>query len=123
MTHIFYLLTASLLMYELFALMNAKRLLDYSNKVRLAQKEKKKLDLSDNEKALNAFNLFYFAMLVAGLLSSQWIVFLFILLISFIPKRYVIVRYIDTIISIAALIFILVNKYHLHIDLFNLIFN
>lgn len=61
------------------------------------------------------FELFYFIVLVVGLLSSQWVGFIAILILSFIPKRTVTFRKFDGVLSMLILLFILLNKYQFHI--------
>jgi hypothetical protein len=65
----------------------------------------------------------YVTWVFIGLLSSQWIVFLLLVIVNFIPKGLSKPLHIaDSITSIILLLFIIVNKFHLHIDVFGLIF-
>jgi len=71
-------------------------------------------------------NIICAIILSVGLFSSQYIWFLILLfpspLTTKIRKKYLSASYIKTIINISILIFILVNKYFLHIDIINIIF-
>jgi hypothetical protein len=65
---------------------------------------------------------FYLTWLFFGLFSSlNWSIFLFLLLVSFIPKRIFLLRFADGIISFCLLIFAFINAFHLHINMFNVI--
>jgi len=65
----------------------------------------------------------YLIICFIGLMSSQWICFLAIIVqylsVSRLRRKYIIVGYLDSILSFAILLFILINKYHLHINLLN----
>lgn len=73
------------------------------------------------------FMLLYMLWTFIGLISSQWIIFLFIILLGLINNitgigKYYYYNVLDSILTIAALLFMLINKYHLHIDLFRKLF-
>ena len=66
--------------------------------------------------------LCYFIWAATGLMSSQWIPFLVLILYSFIPKGdNIFIRKADAILSLAILLFIVINKYHLGINLLDYI--
>lgn len=95
-------------------------------------------DLSQDEK--NAlwyavFSLIYVVWMFVGLITSEWIIFLFFIIISFliyspivklirtklgIGKAYITAHIIATIIDICIILFAIINHYHLHINLLNL---
>ena len=97
----------------------------------------KKLKVMDDWKALKESNgattmpndvkfivildLVYLLWTFGGLFTFQWPVFLFILLLGVIPKRNLALRRADALISLLVLIFIVINAYHLKIDIFQLI--
>jgi hypothetical protein len=61
--------------------------------------------------------LLYFIWSFVGIFTSQWVLFLLLILLGFIPlKRFKAWMKIDAAISIAILMLIILNKYHLHID-------
>lgn len=68
-------------------------------------------------------NIFYFVICIIGIISSQWICFLAIIIQSIsigrFRRKHIIIRYFDSILSILILLFALINKYHLHINLLN----
>jgi hypothetical protein len=92
-----------------------------------AMKGKKSDEMTDKQKALNVCLFFYVLWVALGLFTSQWLLFGLFLILSLIPKKGVYVLcMMDTIISIALLLFIVINRFHLHYtatDLLNLIFN
>jgi len=58
---------------------------------------------------------------IIGLFSSQWICFLVIILLSLIPKKQsVVLRWIDALVTVVILLFIILNAYHLHLNLHEL---
>lgn len=122
MTHIFYIGLIIFIIYEVYSFLNAE-------KINTRQIEYKDLPKDVNKEyflwknggfliKLSLFNMFYFIYVFVGIFSSQWLLFLAILLLSLIPKKIVAVRRIDSVLSIIILLFILINKYHLHINLF-----
>lgn len=68
------------------------------------------------------FFLCYAIWAILGLLSTQWIVFALVLALSIIPKgKFVFSRWLDAVLSLPILVFIVINKYHLHLDLLEFI--
>lgn len=64
-----------------------------------------------------AVQLYYMIWSIAGLVTAQWPVFLLLIVLSFIPKKNIAVFWLNALFSLLALIFILINEFHLHIDL------
>lgn len=122
MTHIFYLLIPLFLLFEIFAYQNAKRIMKKIAEGKAVPKDEFNEYLSKNTNVFlyYIFNLFYTCYIFIGLFSSQWILFglFFALSIWFgqIKRKNVTMRKIDSIISFIILLFILINKYHLHIN-------
>ena len=121
MTHIFYIGLIIFIIYEVYSFLNAE-------KINTRQTEYKDLPKDVNKEyflwknggfliKLSLFNMFYFIYVFVGIFSSQWLLFLAILLLSLIPKKTVAVRRIDSVLTIIILLFILINKYHLHINI------
>lgn len=122
MTHVFYIIAALFLLVELLILVNIKTV--HSGKKRLykLRKEKNKVELEDLSPGMIAYQIvgiIYLIYAVIGLMSSQWIMFAVLILLSFVPKKWIIWRYIDSFLSIAILVFIILNKYHFHFSLIN----
>jgi hypothetical protein len=122
MTHIFYIGLIIFIIYEVYSFLNEEkintRLTEYKD---LSKDVNKEYFLWKNGGfliKLSLFNMFYFIYVFVGIFSSQWLLFLAILLLSLIPKKTVAVRRIDSVLTIIILLFILINKYHLHINLF-----
>lgn len=67
-------------------------------------------------RAVSLMNTAYFLWLLVGLTSFQWPVFLAVILLSFIPKHFVFIRKVDALLSALLLLFVIVNKYQLHLD-------
>jgi hypothetical protein len=111
-------------MYELLQLASYRRILAFLDRIKkeAESEDGKKPELSSTQLFYYLATIFYYLWIFAGLLSSQWVLFFVMLVLGLIPKgKWLFVRYVDSIISIALLIFIMLNKYHLHIDLFHII--
>lgn len=119
MTHIFYLLLFIFIYYEISVIGNAERIVKRVEEYKNTPKDEKLEYLSQNNSLVSyfIFNLFYFSYVFVGLFTSQWWLFLTIIAMSFIPKKKPLARKIDAIVTVAILLFILINKYHLHINI------
>lgn len=114
MTTIFYFLVVICLVFEIVCLFGAKR-------VHAGVKKYRGVTELDKMSSLCAtfilFHWFYTLLCFVGLMSSQWVCFLALIALSFIPKyRWYAWRITDGILSIAILVFIILNKYHFHIQ-------
>ena len=103
MTTIFYILIAFCLFFEVLNLAACKKVFA------AVEKYKDKNDLTEISPGF------------IGLISSQWIGFLALIVLSLIPKKWFTWRIIDNILGIAILLFVLLNKYHFQIDFNSLI--
>lgn len=113
MEHVFYLLVSFFLAFEILSLFAVKKIHASVNKYRDLSNVQ---DMSATFETYYVVNILYFLTCVIGLISSQWACFLLILALCFIPKRYLTWRIIDGVISILILLFVILNKYHFHID-------
>lgn len=113
MEHVFYLLVSFFLAFEILSLFAVKKIHASVNKYRDLSNVH---DMSATFATYYVVNVLYFLTCVIGLISSQWACFLLILALCFIPKRYLTWRIIDDVISILILLFVILNKYHFHID-------
>lgn len=115
MEHLFYLGVVFCIIIEVMQIQDTKECLALQNEA----KEKKYKQLSNDCQNYIYMSQFYSLLCVVGLFSSQWYGFLLILLVSIIPKRgNIIALKIDSLICLATLCFILINKYHLHLEVF-----
>lgn len=64
--------------------------------------------------------LFYVIVCIIGLMSSHGIIFILICIFSFITNQYLLARYTSNIMSIILLIFIIINHYYLHFNIFTI---
>lgn len=126
MTHVFYILIAFFIFVELIVLFSQKNIHSAVKRFKKLNKEKKGKLTFDEIDASMAFyqsiGIIYLIYCFVGLMSSQWVLFLLIILLAFIPKRWLWWRYVDSLVTLLILVFILLNKYHFHIDMFHLIF-
>lgn len=122
MTHVFYIIAALFLIVELLLLVNIKTVHSGVKRLYKLRKEKKKVKLPDLSSGMVAYQIvgiLYLIYAVVGLMSSQWVLFAALIVLSFIPKKWILWRYVDSILSIAILVFIILNKYHFHINILN----
>lgn len=119
MVHVFYIFAVVAIIWEAMCVYDTKVA---HTKLTAFRKLKREDKWTSAQGAFAVFNVVYFAWTIVGLLSSQWVLFAALLAISFIPRKNIVMFWINAAISLMLLVFMLVNKYHLHINLFNLIF-
>lgn len=73
--------------------------------------------LPSNYKTVSFLMIGYFIWVLVGLFTNNWLIFLALLVLSVIPKRWVVQRWIDSVITLALLLFAIINTFHLHINL------
>lgn len=130
MTHTYYALIVVFILVEVLKLYNSKRVLQGLYRIRRITKEKKRTgakvtaeDYSGTFIIYVVLQAFYWIFCMMGLMSSQYLLFAMILMLGIIPKRKLWLLRIDSAISIGLLLFIMLNKYHFHIDIYHLIFS
>lgn len=125
MTHVFYILIAFFIFVELIVLFSQRNIHSAVKRLKKLNKEKKgKLSFDEIGASMTLYQsigIIYLIYCLVGLMSSQWVLFALIILLAFIPKRWLWWRYVDSIVTLLILAFILLNKYHFHIDMFHLI--
>ena len=125
MTHVFYILIAFFIFVELIVLFSQKNIHSAVKRLKKSNKEKKgKLSFDEIGASMTLYQsigIIYLIYCLVGLMSSQWVSFALIILLAFIPKRWLWWRYVDSIVTLLILAFILLNKYHFHINMFHLI--
>ena len=125
MTHVFYILIAFFIFVELIVLFSQKNIHSAVKRLKKLNKEKKgKLSFDEIGASMTLYQsigIIYLIYCLVGLMSSQWVLFALIILLAFIPKRWLWWRYVYSIVTLLILAFILLNKYHFHIDMFHLI--
>lgn len=114
MATVFYIIMAFYLLFEVFCLVGVKKVAAGVDKYKGVTDVSK---MSSTYATFVVLNCVYLFLCFVGLLSSQWLGFMLMILLSFIPKRWITWRIIDGVLTIAILVFIILNKYHFHIDL------
>lgn len=117
MTTVFYILVALCLMFEVLNLLKVKKTAEAVKRY----KGKKAEECSSTFIAWCVCNWIYLIICFVGLMSTQWIGFLALIILSFIPKRWIAWRITDCILGILILAFVILNKYQFQIDLNSLI--
>ena len=140
MEHIFYFIGILFLIYEVYFLLNLKNELNEYKRFKELTNEFKNLewdDYSEEYKKLfknKAFVLIFLFWLFIGLASSQWVLFLVFLLFQFIIikpisdlvkfsfYRYFVTGF-NTIVGIIFSLFLILNKYHFKLNLYEILIN
>jgi hypothetical protein len=123
MITLFYLFGVLAIMWELHSLTNIRKV----HKTAISMNERmksgtyKKEDFTSNENTLLVLMSLYFVWAIVGLFTFNWVAFLVLLGLSLIPKKYVAIRFLDALLSLLVLLFIVINHYHLKINLLDLI--
>lgn len=113
MSHIFYSFAIVGILLELVSISSPRRV----GKVFKFVKERGDKEFPTHYAVFLLIHVMYLIWGFVGLMSSQWVLFLAFILFSCIPlKKYTWYRVFDGIISLLIVLFILVNAYHLHID-------
>ena len=115
MKHVFYFIGLLPLIYEMSVIMNPKRIYTSKEKIKAAGKFD---NFTSGQKSYAILSLGYLVWAFIGLFSFNWVAFLFLIAISFIPKKHFILMWFDSVISFLILLFVLLNSYHFQIDLF-----
>jgi hypothetical protein len=119
MKHIFYILAICPIMWELTCISNPKRVAKFRDGFKKLKKENIDFDkYSSTQKLFGILMIGYIIWNFIGFLTFQWTVFLGLFLLGLIPKPWTWLRWIDSIISFAILLFIIINAYHLKIDVY-----
>lgn len=124
----FYFMGILPMIYEIWSLSNWTVLNDLDKKVKTAKAANKSLrglQVTELEGCIGIFNIIYFAWLVIGLFSSQWIVYMVVILISFLSKPLwsKAWKMFDSVFTLLLLFFAVLNAYHFHINIGGLIWN
>lgn len=121
MKHIFFLFVGILALYEIMKALNCKRVYSRTYEYIHSPKEDKNTYLKKHPMLLlmSILDLFGWITLIAGLMTSQWVLFLAVMALSL--SRFQRLGSwavcIDSIITVAIYLFAIINTYHLHIEL------
>ncbi len=118
MKHLFYFFGTIALLYEAWVIMNAAKTTDYIKDL----SRKKFKDHTTEDTLFQFLEIGYLIWNLIGLFTSQWLLFLILLLMGvFIRKGLKWITWIDAFISFLIILFIILNRYHFHIDLIGLV--
>lgn len=116
MKHLFYCLIIFPILWETISLKNPYKTHKFILRFKTL-KCKKFSEYSSTQKSFSILNFGYLFWVFIGFFSFQWTAFLVLFLLSFIPKKCIWVRWIDSLISLLILFFILLNAYHFKINI------
>lgn len=121
MKHIFFLFVGLLALYEIMKALNCKKVYSRIYEYRHLPKEKIEAYLKEHPMLLlmSGLDIFGWITLMAGLMTSQWVLFLAVMALSL--SRFQRLGswavLLDSIITTAIYLFAIINTYHLHIEL------
>ena len=116
MKHIFYFMAIAPIIWEAMNLSSIKRTHSFIMGMR-NMKGKKYDDYSSSQKAYSLCALGYIGWNFIGFFTFQWPIFVAFFMFGLIPKTNIYFRWIDSFISLGVLFFVVLNAYHLKIDL------
>lgn len=117
MKHLFYFMVFLAIWWEVISLVNLKRV----HKFYKTFKAKDWGDCDTTQKTFSVLMIGYWLWTMIGLFTFQWPIFLMLIIMRLVPKSWMPIRFIDALISVVLLLFIVLNKYHFHIDVFEYI--
>lgn len=120
MKHVFYFLTIFPILWEVMNLVSINKTHQFALGLK-AMKGKMYDEYSSSQKSFSIYMIGYIIWNFIGFFSFQWTVFLVLFLFGLIPKKYIWYRWIDSLISLVVLIFIVLNAYHFKIDIWQLV--
>lgn len=119
MSNIFYFFSIIAIIWEIIVVTNPIRISKF-----IGTFNNKEMDgLNQKQRSLSFYMLGYLIWSIIGLITSQWILFLILIGLGLLPKKLPILAFINSLVSLCLLVFIIVNVYHLHLDLISIIKN
>lgn len=118
MGYIFYPFAILAILYEITCVFNPGKIISAKKDV----KSKKWDEMKDNYQVLSVLMPLYCLWTMVGLFTSQWLLFLVIIGLSLIPKKDIkLFIFIDAVLSLFLLLFIVINKFHLHYSMTDIV--
>ena len=114
MIHIFYIFILFPIVWEIIVTSSPRKVSNFTREF----KDLTMVHANQKQKTLANCMLGYLIWNLFGLLTGQWVLFVILLLLSLLPKNNVFLTFLNGFISLAILIFLVINQYHLHIDLY-----
>lgn len=119
MSNIFYFFSIIAIIWEIMVVRNPIRISKFIDTY-----NNKEMDgLTKKQKNLSFCMLGYLIWCILGMFTSQWVIFLLLLILGLFPKKLPILTFINGLISLFLLVFVVLNVYHLHLDLVSIIRN
>lgn len=120
MEFLFYIWATIALIWEMMAFSSSKKVASFkANMIKASENDTEK---TDSMKAYSLFSILYFMWSLVGLFTSQYLIFLILILIAFLPKKKAWTIRLDALVSIILLLLVIMNKYHWHIDFTQVLF-
>jgi hypothetical protein len=110
MTIAYYILLLPCFIYELTFISNPKR-------YRIAREKMKLLKYKEYSSSQQSFvwcQFIYMVLVIVGLFTFQYPAFILLLILSVIPKKWLVMDLIDSVLSASILLFVIINKFHIH---------
>ena len=115
-TFLFYFCTSAAILYEILGLSSPKKMIAFKEMMVAKEKIVPKVKNNSTESAYIFLTMMYFMWLFIGLFTFQWVIYLFIIMLSFLPKRHFTIVWADSLVTLVILLFTIINAYHLHIS-------
>lgn len=123
MKHLFYLFIVVPILIELYNIGENQKVHNFIKKIKNT-KDNKFDYLTGKQSLYILMNFMYLIWGLVGLFTNQWVLFLFLMVFIIPLKQHShIIRWIDSFVSLILLLFIVINEYHLKIDILDYIIN
>lgn len=118
MSHIFYMFIIAPILWETLVVISPRKVTNFVKDLKPMSGD----SITPRQKTLGNYMLLYLIWNIIGLFTGQWLFFLIILGLGFIPKNNAVLTFMNGFFSLIILIFIILNQYHFHIDFNSILF-
>lgn len=118
MVHIFYIFILFAIIWEMLTITQPTKVSDFMNKYIHMDSEK----ATAKQSKLANYMLGYAIWCLVGLVTNEWVLFLILIILGFVPKSNPKITFINGLLSFIVLILIILNAYHFHADIISMIF-
>lgn len=118
MVHIFYMFIIAPILWETLVVISPRKVTNFVKDIKPMFSN----SITPRQKTLGNYMLLYLIWNIIGLFTGQWLFFLIILGLGFIPKNNTVLTFMNGFFSLIILIFIILNQYHFHIDFNSILF-
>jgi hypothetical protein len=117
-TYLFYCIAIFPILWEIVVVTNINKVHSFILSFKSINDKNK---INDKHLVFSLFMYGYLIWIFIGFFTSQWILLSLIFLLGLIPKPNIYFRWLNGLITMFILIFIIINKYHLNLDILKII--